>query len=172
MSIDPNEYKLICDVQLPPATIIKRGCTLNTLLVAIRQRENFPPAERVFNNAASAERPAPARVVMPELANVSTKRLEPHIEQALNEQAFGLYIGDEVARLNASPADHGWISVEDRLPVEGSKDEYLIYCSTGAVAMSDYVYDEQCGWGFWYDPDATHWMPLPPPPAQRTGGAE
>ena len=124
---------------------------------------------------ARTEQPAPARVVMSDIRGACAETVSI-FAGSLDAKHAAVYMREvllsEVARLNASTAAHGWISVEDRLPVEGSKDEYLIYCSTGAVAMSDYVYDEQCGWGFWYDPDATHWMPLPPPPAQRTGGAE
>ena len=52
--------KLICDVLLPPATIIKRGCDLRTLLVAINQRGNLPPAQRVLREAALAQQPAQA----------------------------------------------------------------------------------------------------------------
>ena len=50
---------LICDVMLPPATIIKRGCDLRTLLVAINQRGNLPPAQRVLRETALVQQPAP-----------------------------------------------------------------------------------------------------------------
>jgi hypothetical protein len=46
--------RLPCDVRLPPATTIKRGCTLNTLLVGINARSAFPAIEQVFR-----DKPAP-----------------------------------------------------------------------------------------------------------------
>ncbi|MNH37992.1 MULTISPECIES: DUF551 domain-containing protein [Pseudomonas] len=59
----------------------------------------------------------------------------------------------------------GWIKCSDRLPEE-IKADYLIVCESGEVALSEYVYDDTEGWGFWYDPYATHWMPLPSPPTE------
>lgn len=46
--VEPEDYKIPCDVMLPPATRIKRGCSLNTLMAAMAQRESLPPAQRVF----------------------------------------------------------------------------------------------------------------------------
>ena len=36
-----NNYKLPCDVRLPPRTTIKRGCALTTLIVGIIARETL-----------------------------------------------------------------------------------------------------------------------------------
>ena len=46
------DERIPCDVILPPATKIKRGCSFNTLLVAMKQREKLPPAQRVFTDDA------------------------------------------------------------------------------------------------------------------------
>ncbi|WP_431312475.1 DUF551 domain-containing protein [Pseudomonas putida] len=65
----------------------------------------------------------------------------------------------------------GWIKCSDRLPEE-IKADYLIVCESGEVALSEYVYDDTEGWGFWYDPYATHWMPLPSPPSSPPPGGD
>lgn len=57
-----------------------------------------------------------------------------------------------------------WISIKDRTPDDGTNEEFLICSENGLVRMSDWVYDEDIGWCFWFDPDATHWMSLPEPP--------
>lgn len=57
-----------------------------------------------------------------------------------------------------------WISIKDRTPEDGTRDEFLICDEYGRVRMSDWCYDDQIGWCFWYDHEATHWMPLPEPP--------
>ena len=36
------EDKLPCDVMLPPSTIIRKGCRVETLLIAIKAREGLP----------------------------------------------------------------------------------------------------------------------------------
>jgi len=53
--VAPEDYKIPCDVMLPPATRIKRGCSLHTLMVAMAQRESLPPAQRVFAAAPIAQ---------------------------------------------------------------------------------------------------------------------
>ncbi|WP_311968560.1 Lar family restriction alleviation protein [Pseudomonas baltica] len=60
---------------------------------------------------------------------------------------------------SASAALAEWISVADRRP-EDRKGDYLITSYRGEVALSEWIYDDQIGWCFWYDPEATHWMPL------------
>lgn len=53
--IDEN-YKLPCDVRLPPNTIIRKGCKLKILLMALRTREgenlqfsrNTKPEENLY----------------------------------------------------------------------------------------------------------------------------
>ncbi|GLO44202.1 DUF551 domain-containing protein [Pseudomonas putida] len=59
----------------------------------------------------------------------------------------------------------GWIKCSDRLP-PNEKAYYLIVCESGEIALTDYIYDSDVGWCFWYDPEATHWMPLPAPPTE------
>lgn len=59
--VAPEDYKIPCDVMLPPATRIKRGCSLNTLIVAMAQRESLPPAQRVFAAAMVAQKADDAR---------------------------------------------------------------------------------------------------------------
>ena len=59
--VAPEDYKIPCDVMLPPATRIKRGCSLNTLMVAMAQRESLPPAQRVFAAAMVAQKADDAR---------------------------------------------------------------------------------------------------------------
>lgn len=56
------DYKLPCDVHLPPHTYISKGCDLETLFVAIRAREAFSEAATKFNH------PAPAAEVVGELS--------------------------------------------------------------------------------------------------------
>lgn len=57
-----------------------------------------------------------------------------------------------------------WVNIKDRTPEDGTRDEFLICDARGRVRMSDWCYDDQIGWCFWYDSEATHWMPLPAPP--------
>lgn len=40
--------KLPCDVCLPPVTYIRKGCDMETLLVGIEARKQFPEDRRVF----------------------------------------------------------------------------------------------------------------------------
>lgn len=39
---------LPCDVKLPPGTVIRKGVKLNTLLLAMKQRESVPEQFRIF----------------------------------------------------------------------------------------------------------------------------
>ena len=41
------DEKLPCDVMVAPRTIIKRGCDLSTLLLAISRRRDLPDGESV-----------------------------------------------------------------------------------------------------------------------------
>lgn len=45
------EQRIPCDVMLPPATTIKRGCPLSTVLTSMKMREDVPPNQRVFHRA-------------------------------------------------------------------------------------------------------------------------
>lgn len=56
-----------------------------------------------------------------------------------------------------------WIKCSDQMPPDG-KAEYLIVTARGDVWITDYCYEDDIGWCFCYDPDATHWMPLPSRP--------
>jgi len=47
--------RIPCDVMLPPASRIKRGCTLRTVLASIKLREDFAPNKRVFTSAPAPE---------------------------------------------------------------------------------------------------------------------
>lgn len=49
------EQRIPCDVMLPPASRIKRGCTLRTILASIKLREDFAPNKRVFTSAPAPE---------------------------------------------------------------------------------------------------------------------
>lgn len=44
-----SEARLPCDVHLPPATYIRRGCTVATLMAGLRHREKFPDDMRSFS---------------------------------------------------------------------------------------------------------------------------
>lgn len=44
--------KLSCDVMLPPATLIRKGCDLSVLMTAMNERANQPPEECRFNDPA------------------------------------------------------------------------------------------------------------------------
>lgn len=59
-----------------------------------------------------------------------------------------------------------WISVEERTPENGTRDIFLICDEYGKVQVSDWCYDDDLGWCFWYDHDATYWMPLPAAPTK------
>ncbi|SDJ60545.1 hypothetical protein [Pseudomonas indica] len=50
-----GEQLIPCDVMLPPATTIRCGCSLNTLLAAMKLRDGFPEAQRVFDSPAQTE---------------------------------------------------------------------------------------------------------------------
>lgn len=40
--------KLPCDVHLPPYTYVRKGCDIETALLAINVRKGFPEADTVF----------------------------------------------------------------------------------------------------------------------------
>lgn len=63
--VAPEDYKIPCDVMLPPATRIKRGCSLKTLMVAMAQRESLPPAQRVVAAAPIAQTASAPELVSP-----------------------------------------------------------------------------------------------------------
>ena len=65
---------------------------------------------------------------------------------------------------STSAAKSNWISVNDSRP-DDHKADYLIFCESGEIALSEWIYDSDLGWCFWYDPDASHWQPIPDPPA-------
>lgn len=48
--MESADEKLPCDVHLPPVTIIRKGCSYNTLMLAIAQRSNWEPTETVFRD--------------------------------------------------------------------------------------------------------------------------
>ncbi|MBO0719048.1 MAG: hypothetical protein J2P55_17195 [Rhizobiales bacterium] len=55
----PEQHIAIpCDVILPPATIIRKGCSYDTLLVALRERAGRPPEDCRFNEPNEAVRRA------------------------------------------------------------------------------------------------------------------
>ena len=61
-----------------------------------------------------------------------------------------------------------WISVEERLPEEGVRSVCLIYAD-GYTCVAEWSHDRRGDdWWFYvsgeYDPEVTHWMPLPQPP--------
>lgn len=49
------EQRIPCDVMLPPATTIKRGCPLSTVLASMKLREDVPPNQRVFTATPAPE---------------------------------------------------------------------------------------------------------------------
>lgn len=49
------DQRIPCDVMLPPATTIKRGCQLSTVLVSMKMREDVPPNQRVFTATPAPE---------------------------------------------------------------------------------------------------------------------
>lgn len=49
------EQRIPCDVMLPPATTIKRGCPLSTVLASMKLREDVAPNQRVFTATPAPE---------------------------------------------------------------------------------------------------------------------
>lgn len=45
-------YKLPCDVMLPPATLVRKGCGLDALMEAFKARASLPPEECRFDDPA------------------------------------------------------------------------------------------------------------------------
>lgn len=69
----------------------------------------------------------------------------------------------------------GWIDIEDRLPEDGQ--QVLIYSKETHIASATYrkampeIGCDKDDWGGWfsdemYEPNVTHWQPLPNPPIQ------
>jgi hypothetical protein len=50
--------KLPCDVLLPPATVIRKGCEFSALLAGLQARTTLPPDECRFNDPAAVVRAA------------------------------------------------------------------------------------------------------------------
>ena len=70
-----------------------------------------------------------------------------------------------VMELAEAERDGGWVSVDDRLP-DGSAPLCLIWCNPGYL-LAPYLAG---GWASDYldsSDEATHWMPLPEPPAAK-----
>lgn len=64
-----------------------------------------------------------------------------------------------------------WISVKERLPERGAPKGCLIYAD-GYTCAADWSCDRYGDdWWFYvdgeYDPEVTHWMPLPEPPKEE-----
>lgn len=55
--------KLPCDVHLPPRTVLRKGCSIATLMIALSQREEYPEENTVF---AGRLAPTAGRFVMNE----------------------------------------------------------------------------------------------------------
>lgn len=53
MLTNESWYKLPCDVMVPPATLIRKGCGLDTLMVALKARDGRPPEDCRFNDPAN-----------------------------------------------------------------------------------------------------------------------
>jgi len=53
--VAPGEYRLPCDVHLPPNTYIRKGCALETLLFSLKRREGFPDDATTFPKPESGE---------------------------------------------------------------------------------------------------------------------
>ncbi len=49
------EQRIPCDVMLPPATTIKRGCPLSTVLASMKLREDVAPNQRAFTATPAPE---------------------------------------------------------------------------------------------------------------------
>jgi hypothetical protein len=68
-----DDYKLPCDVHLPPNTYLRKGCSLSTLITALRVRENWPDDnDKTFpaldhNRAGGAPRSSRPKVDVREL---------------------------------------------------------------------------------------------------------
>lgn len=56
MSEISDDYKLPCDVHVPPNTYIRKGCSISTLLTALRARETWGEEDTTFRHP---ERSAP-----------------------------------------------------------------------------------------------------------------
>lgn len=52
---EDNEAVLPCDVRLPPATTIRKGVKVSTLMLAIKQREKYDAEDLEFKHSANAE---------------------------------------------------------------------------------------------------------------------
>lgn len=86
-----------------------------------------------------------------------------------NPETENMYLAWRAAKSHAE--EYGWISVEDRLPENGTmvlmcgkyKEQDVI--SFAAVGyLSEYGWSEHLGEGICGMADITHWMPLPNPP--------
>jgi hypothetical protein len=61
MMLVPNtlekQIKLPCDVMLPPATVMRKGVTLDVLMTAFRVRAELPPEENRFDDPSKFSSP-------------------------------------------------------------------------------------------------------------------
>ena len=65
----------------------------------------------------------------------------------------------------------GWVSVEDAVPKDGQ--EAVALCMDGTKDVITYDAERGAWWGcegWWPTSYITHWMPLPEPPEEVTGG--
>lgn len=77
--------------------------------------------------------------------------------------------------IDSAPTIGGWISVNDRLPMDG-QDILACLHNYGDLRIAPCNYDS----GIWYDclmnceavvTDITHWMPVPKPPKEENENA-
>lgn len=88
-------YKLPCDVHLPPVTYIRKGCTLETLMVGIRAREKFPDDSTRFDLRS----PAPTEVMRETLDAETIKTLLDLLDPlhgSLDEQTYDEKMKEEL----------------------------------------------------------------------------
>lgn len=92
---------LPCDVRLPPATTIRKGCKVSTLILAIKQRESYADADTRFA--------APVGENNAEELRMLRERLGPRGLEVIEIDGRGHYVNEAVkAEIVKLRADHGY----------------------------------------------------------------
>ena len=90
MLAEPDTPKLTCDVCLPPATLIRKGCEIEVLMVALRAREFWDAAECRF---------ADPKALLPQIDPAQIGELGETNQSPVRDLILKL---DEVARYHPS----------------------------------------------------------------------
>lgn len=95
-----DDYKLPCDVHLPPNTYIRKGCSISTLLTALRVREAWAAEDATFPRPDRGS-PPPARPKI-DVREFVASLLADGADRMMDDEDFADAIQVDLDRMEAS----------------------------------------------------------------------